>query len=296
MISNFRLVSLGIVAEHKKPSTHIAKVHPAELLSEIDGVLQSIPVEFYSSGVHADESEYSIKIEADTAFECEWLPFEEHRLTSPDIRRGEQVLIWQMGDEDKYYWSSFGRDRNLRRLETVIWAFSNISDPEADVDGLTPDNAYYIEVSTHKKHITIRTNKNDGEPFSYTIQLNTGDGNYTVMDDVGNYVQLDSKNTMIDLTNKEGTHLRLDKKDIYGFAPNNMYMKAVNDMRFECTNFVLKAKDVLVDAPKTKFTGDVEVEKGVKVGAELDVDKGITSGGVVDSQGFTAPKGVWHKH
>lgn len=296
MISNFRLVSLGIVAEHKKPSTHIAKVHPAELLSEIDGVLQSIPVEFYSSGVHADESEYSIKIEADNAFECEWLPFEEHRITSPDIRRGEQVLIWQMGDEDKYYWSSFGRDRNLRRLETVIWAFSNISDPEADVESLTAENAYFIEVSTHHKHITIRTNKNDGEPFSYTIQLNTKDGNYTVMDDVGNYVQLDSKNTLIDLTNKYNTHMRLDKKNIYGYAPDSMFMKAVNDMKFECTDFLLKAQSVTVDAPKSKFTGEVEVGKGVKIGEGLDVGKGVKAGGSVDSQGFTAPGGVWHKH
>ena len=245
MFSGLKMVSLGIVAEHKKPSTKLAKIHPAEALAEIDGELRSIPVVLYSAGVDGDNLEYQVNITADLALECEWLPFGEHRQTAPDIRRGEQVIIWEIENstDEKYYWSSVGRDSRLRRLETILWAVSNISDPEAEVSELNYDNAYTVEFSTHTKQITIRTNKNDGEPFSYIIQLNTKDGNFTITDDVGNYVQLDSKNTTIDLTNKDGTHFRLKKKDIFAFAPDSMYMKAVNTMEFKCKDFIAEAEN-----------------------------------------------------
>ena len=200
------------MAEHKKPSSKLALVHPAEALTEIDGELRAIPITLYAAGVDGENREYQVNIQATTSLECEWLQLGEHRMTAPDIRRGEQVIIWEVegSTDEKYYWSSVGRDSNLRRLETILWAFSNISDPEEDVEELNYDNSYTVEFSTHTKQITIRTNKYDDEPFAYVIQLNTKDGNYTVQDDVGNYIQLDSAETTIDLTNKDKTHFRLN--------------------------------------------------------------------------------------
>lgn len=295
-LSKLHMVSLGIVSEHKKPSTKMIKVMPAEVLTELDGELRSIPVELFSAGVDSQNRKYTVQVTGDTSLPAEWLQLGTHRQTAPDVRRGERVILWKHGNENKYYWSCYGMDDNLRRLETIVWAISNISDPKANVDQLNADNAYLFEVSTHGKYINIRTNKNDGEPFAYLIQLNTKDGNFTVRDDVGNYVQLDSKETTIDLTNKLGTFLRLSKKNILGYAPDSIFMEAVKRMEFKCTNFLLKAKDVLVDAPKTKFTGEVEVDKKVTVNDALETKAGITAGGNVDSQGFTAPGGVWHKH
>lgn len=252
LLSKLKMISIGIVSEHKKLTTHFAKIHPAELLGEIDGELRSIPVELVASGVDFDNNEYTVKIQGDTSLTCEWLHLNSgNRLTSPDIRKGEQVIIWQFGETDKYYWTPMGRDVRLRRLETVIWAFSNIPDPEAEVDALTPENAYYFEVSTHTKQITLKTNKHDGEPFAYTIQLNTKDGNYTITDDVGNYVQLDSAETTIDLTNKDGTFWRLNKKNIRGYAPDSMYLVAENNVDIQCKDYKLYAKNSISTETKS---------------------------------------------
>lgn len=331
MHSGLKMVSLGIVAEHKKPSSKNAMIHPAEVLTEIDGELRGIPIILYSAGVDGENREYQIKITANVSLECEWLSFGEHRQTAPDIRRGEQVIIWEIegSTDEKYFWSSVGRDSNLRRLESVMWAFSNISDPEADVTELNYDNSYTIEVSTHTKQITIRTNKNDNEPFAYVIQLNTKDGNYTVQDDVGNYMQLDSAETTIDFTNKDKTHVRLNKKDIFMYAPDSMYLKAVNTMEFKCKDYILeasnsittktktavheaetilhkaeeitlKATTVLLDAPTTECTGLLKCKTLDAGGGALKASaSGVEAtkpfkADAVTAKSFEAPAGKWH--
>lgn len=326
MLSGLKMVSLGIVSEHKKPSQKIAMIHPAEALTEIDGELRALPITLYAAGVDGENREYQINIEANTSLECEWLQLGEHRQTAPDIRRGEQVIIWEIegSTNEKYYWSSLGRDSNLRRLETVLWAFSNISNPEENVDELNYDNSYTVEISTHHKQITIRTNKYDDEPFAYVIQLNTKDGNFTVQDDVGNYMQLDSAETTIDFTNKDKTHFRLNKKDIFGYAPDSIYMKAVNTMKFECKDYILEAEKTIVtktetatheaktmlhkadnitlqatavkiDAPTTECTGLLKCKSLDAGGGAVTADSGglKAKAGAFDAAP-TAPGGQWH--
>lgn len=263
MLTGLKMISLGIVAEHKKPSSKLALVHPAEALTEIDGELRAIPITLYAAGVDGENREYQVNIQATTSLECEWLQLGEHRMTAPDIRRGEQVIIWEVegSTDEKYYWSSVGRDSNLRRLETILWAFSNISDPEEDVEELNYDNSYTVEFSTHTKQITIRTNKYDDEPFSYVISLNTKDGNFTITDDVGNYVQLDSAETNIDLTNKDGTFVRLNKKKIEAYAPDSINMEAVNLYDIKTKDLKIKADTATIDIGKTTWKGHMTIDK-----------------------------------
>ena len=326
MLSGLKMISLGIVAEHKKPSQKTAMIHPAEVLTEIDGELRALPITLYAAGVDGENREYQVNIKANTALECEWLSLCEHRQTAPDIRRGEQVIIWEVeGSTDgRYYWSTLGRDSNLRRLETVLWAFSNISDPEENVEALSYENAYTVEVSTHHKQITIRTNKYDGEPFAYVIQLNTKDGTFTVQDDVGNYMQLDSAETTIDFTNKDKTHLRLKKKDIFGYAPDSMYLQAVNTMELKCKDFILEAENsittktktatheaktmlhkadnitmeataVKIDSPNTECTGLLKCAELDAGGGSLTADSsGIKAKAAEFEAAPTAPGGKWH--
>jgi phage baseplate assembly protein gpV len=319
MHSGLKMVSLGIVAEHKKPSSKSTMIHPAEVLTEIDGELRGIPIILYSAGVDGENREYQLNIEANVALDCEWLQLGEHRMSAPDIRRGEQVIIWEIegSTDEKYYWSSLGRDSRLRRLESVLWAFSNVSDPEEDVEELNYDNSYTVEISTHTKQITIRTNKYDGEPFEYVIQLNTKDGNFTIKDDVGNYIQLDSAETMIDFTNKDKTHFRMDKKNIYAYAPDSIMMEAVNSMKFKCKDYILeasnsittktktmehtastvlyKAGNMKIDSPMTECTGILKCKALDAGGGGLTADSsGIKSKAAAFDAAPTAPGGKWH--
>ena len=126
--------------------------------------------------------------------------------------RGERVLLWRYADTDQYYWTTLGMDDYLRKLETVVYAFSDTKDESVKV--LTPDNAYYLEISTHKKLVTFSTAKSDGEPYAYTFQFDTAAGRVTLADDVGNYMELDSKNTSITLENADDSKVVLDRKVI----------------------------------------------------------------------------------
>lgn len=290
MNTKLKVLSIGVVAENKQLSSKIIQVCPIEIFPLMDGELRTNPTALESRGIDGNGVEYIARVTADTTIDAEWFSLDTNRRTAPDVRRGEQVLILQHSDTDKFYWISMGRDDEQRRLETVIWAWSDESDPRKDIE-LTPDNTYSVEVSTHKQLMTLQTCKNNGEAFKYTIQVNAAESKVTITDDNENYIVLDSANVKIHMHNSDGTDFALDKKNITGYAPNDMIMKIDNDCNFtignnltvevgnnttiktknstdfSCTNYTLTASASITnttasyttDSPISTFTGNVSV-------------------------------------
>lgn len=241
-ISKFVFYSLGTVAVNKPLDTDIVEVTPIEQTTMLNGEINDHQVQSNKKAINADGSAYETVTTQSVTLKCRWMPMGSNRLTSPDVRRGEQVVIMRFGDSDKYYWASTEYEKKLRKLETVVWGISATKD-EGDIG--TPESMYYMEWSSHKKIIHIHTSNANGEPFKYDIQLNTKDGYLLITDDVGNLINLDSTNTRLEFTNADSTTLQLDKKNIYGFAPDNI--KFVAGKRFD------------VVSPKSKFSADVGV-------------------------------------
>lgn len=210
--SCFKSVSLGIVAENKKLSSKEILVTPIEELSMSDGEIRSNPETLEASGVDATGKAFNSSVAVDSVIEATWVPFLSNRVTAPDVRRGERVRIWRSGDSDKYYWSTMGLDDNLRKLETVVFAFSATKD-ESQTE-LNLDNCYYFEVSTHNKSITLQTSTVNGEPFSYTVQINAAEGAFLVEDDIGNSFELDSSENRLTLENADQSVVELNKGKI----------------------------------------------------------------------------------
>lgn len=52
-----------------------------------------------------------------------------------------------------------------------MYAWSNTQDEAVKI--LDETNTYYFQISTHLKLVTFSTSKSDGEPYAYTIQINT---------------------------------------------------------------------------------------------------------------------------
>lgn len=215
-LSKMRIYSVGIVAENKPLSSDVAVIVPIEVLPMLDGELKSNPQALEESGVDGSGSSYSVSADTDITLRAKWLRWDTNRQTAPDVRRGERVLLWQYADTDTFYWTSLGMDNHLRKLETVRYAISATRD-EDDVT-LTPENTYSFEMSSHGKYINIQTSKVDGEPYSYTIQINTEDGAIVMKDDIGNYIELDSEEHKITSKNADGTEWILDKKELKGYA------------------------------------------------------------------------------
>lgn len=213
--SKLHFYSVGRVAENKLLSEHVIWVTPIEHLPMLDGELKKDPQPLEIKGIDKDDNEYQMELTFDNVIPAHWLPMGSNRQTSPDVRRGERVLIWRYADADKFYWTDMGLDQPLRKLETVRHVYSATQN-EADL--VTADTHYYAEVSTHNKTITLHTSQANEEPFSYDIQIDTDKGQVTITDNDGNYLHLDSKEMLWHIHNKEGTEVKLDKKEIWGYA------------------------------------------------------------------------------
>lgn len=265
-VSKFTPYSLGIVAVNKPLKTDIVEVTPVEHLTMLDGELNDHIKEVQLSSNNFDGSSYETLTKQSATLKCRWLPNGSNRITSPDVRRGEQVMIWKFGDADRYYWSSLEYEKKLRKLETVVFGISATKD-EDDIG--TPDSMYYLEISSHKKLIHFHTSKANDEPFAYDLQLNTKDGYLLFTDDVGNLINLDSENTYIELTNEDGTTVQLDKKNLLLDAPDYVDIKA--------------GKELSLESPKNFINGSFGVKGAMSVSGML------SASGVQSSAPLLAP-------
>lgn len=222
--SKFRVVSIGIAAENKALDSYEVPVAPIEIFPMVDGELVESLDEVDVSGVDQMGVDYTIRLKTSSTVTATWMQMGSNRVTPPDIRRGERLLLWQYADSDKYYWTSMGMDDDQRRLETAIWAWSATPDVAAELD--LANNMYSVELSTHGKHITIHTTQENGEPFEYTIQLNTGSGIFFITDQDGNSVQLNSAERIIKAVNSDDTEATINKTTLYGYAKKNVRVRS----------------------------------------------------------------------
>lgn len=221
--SKLKVYSVGIVAKNKPLDSPIIEVTPIEDLNMINGEITDHGVEYSAKGSDRDGGKYDVSVKSSNTIQAKWMPVgSPNRFTSPDVRRGEYVMIYQFGDADKYYWVTFKDDLTLRKLETVIYAFSGTAD---ESEGVSGETHYFLEISTHKKLVHFHTSKANGEPFSYDVQLNTKDGYFIIQDDIGNVFTIDSKAHRIELKNTDSTHHDMDKKNFTLTVPDNTTIK-----------------------------------------------------------------------
>jgi hypothetical protein len=207
--SLIRPYSLGVAAANLEFGQKELEVTPVENLAQLDGEVTDTQTDVESTGVDKDGNTYSTSQKASNSIKAMWLPLDAYRAFPGLIRRGERVMIWRVGDTDKYYWTEMGLDDKTRRRDIMTFLIPN--SPKEGEDSRTPDTAYFIEVNTVDKHITIQTNKNDGEQFAYLFQLNPGGNSATLCDDVGNYIQLDSLLQKIILKNQMNSEIWIEK-------------------------------------------------------------------------------------
>lgn len=232
-LSKLRFYSCGIVAANKPLGQDNIEVIPVEDLPFLDGEISSNQEKIESTGVDISGANYKTGVITSNAIQATWLKLSvSNRVTSPDVRRNEIVMIYQFGDTPKYYWTTLKDDMKYRRLETVVWGISATSQEDVTLDNT---NMYYFEMSSHRKHVTLHTSKANGEPFEYTLQINTGEGSVTITDDGGNWVQLDSAARRLQMVNADGSSIDMNKK--------NLTISVPETIRLNCKNYVLSASE-----------------------------------------------------
>ena len=225
--SKLRVVSIGVVAENKPMNTNQIKVVPIEMVPLIDGEIADAIDEYEAGGEDRNEQEYTVNIKASTTIDASWLQLGTNRKTAPDVRRGEQVLIWQYADQDRYFWQTMGMDDDLRRLETVVYAWSAEKDDNVELE--LSENMYSLEISSHFQHITLKTTDAEGEATTYKLQFNLKDGIFFLEDKQGNSITLNSVEHQIQARTTDECDLILDKEDLRFEVPGNIVGKVEKD-------------------------------------------------------------------
>lgn len=230
--SQLRPYSIGVVAENKSITdgkggfNMMVEITVTEENAMLDGELDSKSTEETVDTTDADGASSSIKVESKTTIMAAWLPLGvSNRLTAPDVRRGAEVLVYRFADTDQFFWATLKDDLALRKLETVVYAWSATKSEDAPVNA---DNYYFLEISTHKQVVHFHTSKANGEFCVYDIQINTKDGLIKIQDDIGNFITFDSKDHQIILQNVDGTSFDLDKKNLTITVPETYKLVAKN--------------------------------------------------------------------
>lgn len=231
--------SFGYVVAVRDGSPY-TEVCPIEPLGFLDGEVNASVSEINEEGVDGDGNKYTVTMSFGNSLSAKWLPGDTNRITPPDVRVGEPVMIYRMADSNQYFWKTLGLRNDLRRLETVIYAFSATED---EVEELDHTNCYFFEISSHAKQITLSTSKANGEPFAYVIQLNTGDGSFTIKDDAGNSFLLDSAERRIKAINGDGSFIDLNKR--------NGWLNIPDTYKITCKDYLLEAKNSITEKTKT---------------------------------------------
>lgn len=287
-VSQLKFYSVGIVAANKKPSSFEIEVTPMEDVPMLSGEVTDNIEEVKAQGKSANNENYNVNLKTTASIKAKWLSLTDtNRMTAPDVRRGEKVIIYQFSDTDEYYWTTLQQDAKLRKLETVIYSYSNQRDENTKHDS---DSSYWIEISTQGKYIHLHTAKNDKEPFAYDIQINTKKGCIIIQDDDDNYIFLDSKERQIKLHNRDDSFIDIDKKKIHINAVDevkvttkNFIVEASMNIRMQTTkyslstssyatassNWVTQASSYSVVVPTAQFSSNVSVGGNVNAGGSV---------------------------
>lgn len=201
--SKFHFYSFGIVAANKKRGSDLVEVFPQERFTMSAGEISDNVEKIKVKGKDAGGKDYQGELESKPSITCKWLPIgEPNRVTPPDVRRQEQVIIYRYADSDYYFWSS-AFNNIIRKLETAAWWFSGTpEDGEGADTERTAENGYFLEVSSHDKHVIFSTSKKNGEKVRYYFQFDMEAGNFILKDDLGQSVVWDSLAGIMEVTSE----------------------------------------------------------------------------------------------
>lgn len=210
--SGLRFYSLGIVTEDKAVGTDKIKVNPIEHITQMNGMLKDVKVDYDVKVPDARGVQQSEKISGQAWVPASWRALgDANRVTSPDVYAGETVIMMTMSNTNEYYWDKIGTEPGIRRQETVQYGFSNLKAPG---DAFNNDTSYWMLWDTRNKKVQFHTSNNDGEPFKFDIIIDTAGGSVVIQDDVGNFIKMDSTNDLLSMTSVAGANIDLDKGNI----------------------------------------------------------------------------------
>ena len=195
-MSKLKLYSIGIVIEDKKDNSDYIKASPVENIRSKNDVLTDEDKKYESNTTNSKDVKTKDKLTGGSSLVAKWIPFgHSNRISAPDVYKNETVVIFKFADTDEYYWTTIFREPLLRRLETVLYGFSDLKEFGKAFD---KNSSYWMEVSTKKGYIHLHTAKSNKEPYGYDVKIDTARGVLLIDDNAGNSININSKEGIMD--------------------------------------------------------------------------------------------------
>lgn len=291
---------VGTVAMDKDTNTDEIQVHIKSLFPETDGAVETTAeTKNVTTQTPTGDTNSSTTLQTNT-ISAKWMGVNTNRVTAPDVRVGSKVVIYKFQGQNTFRWTYFGMDGTLR-LETIIWAFS--SSPNVNENSpVNSDNYYMMLLSTHQKKIQIITGQGNGEPTSYVLELNTGTGQFSIVDGEENVVSLNSMAHAFSYINAEKTFFNFEKKNITMSCEDTLILKATNKIMAQCKDMIIKATDSINvttqsttwDSPTFNLKGNVMHEGSYTQEGDYTVKGNVgVTGGFNQSGGQGNVSGGW---
>lgn len=246
--------SMGIVAAPRKRNSERIEVWPVEQVFMNGGKVgdEQATVEISHASSNGQDT---VQVKLGRAVPALWWKFNSNRITPPNVEKGDQVLIYRVGDTDVFFWVDLN-NMNVKKAEDVVyaWAADNNNQMADDLS-----NAWMLNVSPMDGHFTFRTSLANNEQVAYIFQFNPRDGFHLVKDDQGNGYYINSIEDDVGFYNGHKSKVNIIKEKCFIYASELIELET-KKLSMKYTEKVEKGETVSVTAPEQTHTGDVTIK------------------------------------
>lgn len=291
---------VGTVTMDKQADTDEIQVSIKSLTPEADGLASTTAeTKTVTTQSSTGDTHSSTTLQTNTV-PAKWFPEGGNRVTSPDVLKGSQVVVYKFQGTNTYRWTALGQD-GTRRLENIVYAFS--ASPNRDVNTpVTADNFYMMMINTRQKKIQLVTGQGNGEPTNYVLELDTGTGQFSIVDGESNIFSLNSMSHALSFINAEQTFFNFEKKNITLSCKNQLLLESKDKLIMQAVDIIMKASNSINTetntttwvSPTFNLKGDVIHQGNYEQTGNYQVTGNVSvTGGLSQSGGKGEVSGGW---
>lgn len=276
-------IGMGIVAKTKDTNTDEILVYLPRMFPNADGRVSADLKTIDRESVNSSGEKVKSSLLHSNTVPAIWKRMgDSSRITSPDVREGSPVALYQVSGQNQYYWTLYGVDVKTFRMETVMYGWNANPKLEEDAD-FDIDSYYIFKVDTRTGLMAIRTSQANGEVSAFDIQINAMEGVISAGGSNKSYLVFDDKNHSFTYTNDEDSLFNIDKKvaSIYTKDKINLFTEEGINIKTKVLN--IQAEEMNVDIKLTRWkgkierTGDTEQDGRYDATGEIHSDTDVTS-------------------
>lgn len=284
-------IGIGVVAATKDTNTDQILVYIPSLFPNADGRISANPKQVERTSVNAQGEQVKSNLLHSNVLPAYWKNMtDSNRTSSPDVREGSKVAIYQVPGQNKLYWTLDGVNVDTMRLETVFYNWS--ASPEVGEN--TPgdiNNTYQMKISTRDGLMALRTSQANGEKVAFDIQINAMDGVMQFGGSEMGFIVWDELNHSFTYSNADGAIFKIDKKSMTVRMPDtlNLFIDKIINIKTETLR--LQADLLQADVKLTQWKGNWEHTGNTEQVGDYEQTGNFTQQGDYDQTGNTMRTG-----